>query len=162
FIRPEDVRLQPVALSDILAAIMPIVDAEAQSHGVQVRTEVATNLPDLGADPAMLEQAFLNLAINACQAMPQGGTLRIAAAPTWHRNAPIEEASTNANANAGAPPPAAADPPARTTPRTPPAAAAPPLQRADRSDPAPGPTVPAEAPPPKTLQTTTNVEAAER
>src|SRR5439155_7124763 len=30
---------------------------------------------------AMLRQAFLNLAINACQAMPNGGTLRLAAAP---------------------------------------------------------------------------------
>jgi signal transduction histidine kinase len=29
----------------------------------------------------MLRQAFLNLAINACQAMPQGGTLRLVCAP---------------------------------------------------------------------------------
>src|SRR5205085_12232235 len=29
---------------------------------------------------AMLRQAFLNLAINACQAMPHGGTVRLAAA----------------------------------------------------------------------------------
>lgn len=29
----------------------------------------------------MLRQVFLNLAINGCQAMPQGGTLRISAAP---------------------------------------------------------------------------------
>ncbi len=29
----------------------------------------------------MLRQAFLNLALNACQAMPNGGTLRLAAAP---------------------------------------------------------------------------------
>ena len=33
----------------------------------------------------MLEQAFLNLAINACQATPSGGTLRIAAAPARDR-----------------------------------------------------------------------------
>ena len=31
--------------------------------------------------PGMLQQAFLNLALNACQAMPHGGRLRIAAAP---------------------------------------------------------------------------------
>jgi signal transduction histidine kinase len=85
FIRPEDVRLQVVALADILAAIMPIIEAEAQAHGVDVRTELPAGLPDLAADQAMLEQAFLNLAINACQAMPQGGTLRVAAAATWGR-----------------------------------------------------------------------------
>ncbi len=31
----------------------------------------------MNGDPAMLRQAFLNLALNACQAMPNGGTLRI-------------------------------------------------------------------------------------
>jgi signal transduction histidine kinase len=33
--------------------------------------------PDVNGDPAMLRQAFLNLALNACQAMPNGGTLEI-------------------------------------------------------------------------------------
>jgi signal transduction histidine kinase len=34
-------------------------------------------MPEVNGDPAMLRQAFLNLALNACQAMPQGGRLRI-------------------------------------------------------------------------------------
>jgi two-component system, NtrC family, sensor histidine kinase HydH len=33
--------------------------------------------PDVNGDPAMLRQMFLNLALNACQAMPDGGTLQI-------------------------------------------------------------------------------------
>jgi signal transduction histidine kinase len=37
-------------------------------------------LPSVSADSAMLQQAFLNLALNAFQAMPAGGRLRIAAA----------------------------------------------------------------------------------
>jgi signal transduction histidine kinase len=35
------------------------------------------HVPDVNGDPAMLRQAFLNLALNACQAMPDGGVLRI-------------------------------------------------------------------------------------
>lgn len=35
------------------------------------------SLPAINADPGMLGQALLNLAINACQAMPDGGTLKI-------------------------------------------------------------------------------------
>jgi signal transduction histidine kinase len=31
----------------------------------------------VNGDPAMLRQAFLNLALNACQAMPEGGSLRV-------------------------------------------------------------------------------------
>jgi signal transduction histidine kinase len=38
-------------------------------------------LPDIRVDSAMMQQALLNLAINACQAMPDGGRLRLAAAP---------------------------------------------------------------------------------
>jgi signal transduction histidine kinase len=36
---------------------------------------------DVNGDPAMLRQAFLNLALNACQAMPNGGTLTIRCTP---------------------------------------------------------------------------------
>ena len=32
----------------------------------------------INADPGMLQQALLNLALNACQAMPEGGTITIA------------------------------------------------------------------------------------
>ena len=35
----------------------------------------------VNVDPGMMRQAFLNLALNACQAMPNGGTLRILARP---------------------------------------------------------------------------------
>jgi signal transduction histidine kinase len=50
------------------------------THGIDVRIDCPADLPPINADPGLLEQAFLNLAINACQAMPQGGRLRIAAA----------------------------------------------------------------------------------
>jgi signal transduction histidine kinase len=37
------------------------------------------DLPDVHGDAASLQNALLNLALNGCQAMPNGGTLRIAA-----------------------------------------------------------------------------------
>jgi signal transduction histidine kinase len=86
FIRPEELQLRPVGFAAILDAIMPVVEAEARSHGIEVLTECPGDLPDLNADSAVLEQAFLNLAINACQATPSGGRLRIAAAPTRDRH----------------------------------------------------------------------------
>jgi signal transduction histidine kinase len=85
FIRPEELQLRPVPLSAILDGIMPVVEAEARSHGVRVTTECPPDLPPLNADPAVLEPAFLNLAINACQATPAGGSLRIAARSTRQR-----------------------------------------------------------------------------
>ena len=76
FTRPEDLKLQPVSLKALFDEVIPIVRPEADRAGVHL--EVACDAPDVNGDPGMLRQAFLNLALNACQAMPHGGTLRIA------------------------------------------------------------------------------------
>jgi signal transduction histidine kinase len=76
FSRPEDLKLQPLALRSLLDEIVPIVRPEADRARVQLIVDCDA-APDVNGDPAMLRQAFLNLALNACQAMPNGGTLRI-------------------------------------------------------------------------------------
>jgi signal transduction histidine kinase len=78
FTRPEELKLQPTALEAVVEAILPIVRAEAKKTGVEVQVECPPEVPMLRADPAMLQQALQNLALNACQAMPNGGRLRIA------------------------------------------------------------------------------------
>jgi signal transduction histidine kinase len=81
FTRPEDLRLQPVRIAALFDEIMPIVDPEAHKHNVRVVVDCPPASPVVNGDAGMLRQAFLNLAINACQAMPQGGTLRLTCAP---------------------------------------------------------------------------------
>lgn len=76
FTRPEDLKLQPVNLSDLLNEVVPTVAPEAERRRVQIAVDT-DNAPDVNGDPAMLRQAVLNLALNACQAMPDGGTLRL-------------------------------------------------------------------------------------
>lgn len=77
FTRSEDLTLQPVALVSLFNEIAPIVEPEARRTGVQL-VVACEGAPDVNGDLAMLRQAFLNLALNACQAMPNGGSLRIA------------------------------------------------------------------------------------
>jgi signal transduction histidine kinase len=81
FTRPEDLRLQPVKVNALLDEILPIIDTEATKHNVKVSVEAPATVPAVNGDSAMLRQAFLNLAINACQAMPSGGSLRLMSAP---------------------------------------------------------------------------------
>jgi signal transduction histidine kinase len=76
FARPEDLKLQPIHLAALLDEVIPIVRPDAERAGVELRVECG-DAPDVNGDPAMLRQAFLNLALNACQAMPKGGTLGI-------------------------------------------------------------------------------------
>ena len=79
FTRSEDLKLQPISLATLVAEVVRVVEPECRQAGVTIRTEGFEALPNINGDPAMLRQAFLNLALNAGQAMPNGGTLRIAA-----------------------------------------------------------------------------------
>jgi signal transduction histidine kinase len=76
FTRAEDLKLQPANLAALFEEVIPIVRPEAERAGVLLVVE-CEGVPDVNGDPAMLRQAFLNLALNACQAMPSGGTLRM-------------------------------------------------------------------------------------
>jgi signal transduction histidine kinase len=78
FARPEDLKLQPVALAALFDEIAPIIRPEADRNHVALVVDCDPSLL-VNGDPGMLRQAFLNLALNACQAMPEGGTLRIQA-----------------------------------------------------------------------------------
>jgi signal transduction histidine kinase len=82
FTRPEDLRLQPVKVHGLMDEILPIIETEARKHNVKVTVDVPPSVPAVNGDSAMLRQAFLNLAINACQAMPNGGSLRLKAGPS--------------------------------------------------------------------------------
>ena len=72
--------LQTVAV-DIVALVSGMADLIASTTGPQIRVSVdlADHLPSAKADPNQLEMALLNLAVNARDAMPDGGALRISA-----------------------------------------------------------------------------------
>lgn len=74
FARPEDMRIERVVLGALAADVAQSIRAEAESARVVVSTSVDRAI-EVDADPAMLRQALLNLAMNALQAMPHGGTL---------------------------------------------------------------------------------------
>jgi signal transduction histidine kinase len=78
FARPDELKLQPTPLVNIVSDVVTTVAPEAERLKVTVKHDCPPELPAVNADPAMLRQALLNLALNACQAMPDGGTLRIA------------------------------------------------------------------------------------
>jgi PAS domain S-box-containing protein len=78
-------RRQPLQLVsvDIAKLVTDMGGLVSSTTGPQIRVavETAENMPLAKADPNQLEMAILNLAVNARDAMPDGGTLRIAAEP---------------------------------------------------------------------------------
>jgi len=89
FIRPEDLKLELTSVAALIDAIAPIVAAESDRNGIQLSIDIPAGLPDIRVDPGMMQQALLNLAINACQAMPHGGRLRLAGAAASRRRVEI-------------------------------------------------------------------------
>ena len=72
--------LQPIAVDirDLVANISGLVSSTTGPK-IKVVVESADDLPHAKADPNQLEMAILNLAVNARDAMPNGGTLWISA-----------------------------------------------------------------------------------
>ena len=81
FTRPEDLRLQAVRASTLFDEVLPVLQPEAQKNNVRIVVENADQQLAVNGDSSMLRQAILNLGMNACQAMPNGGTLRLTSAP---------------------------------------------------------------------------------
>jgi signal transduction histidine kinase len=85
FARPDELKLQPVYLTSLVSEVVSMTAPEAERRNIAIKTDCPATLPEINADPGMLQQALLNLSLNACQAMPDGGTLRIACRATPRR-----------------------------------------------------------------------------
>ena len=90
FARPDELKLQPVHLASLVSEVVSMTAPEAERRNIVIKTDCPATLPEINADPGMLQQALLNLAINACQAMPDGGTLRIACRATPRRKVELD------------------------------------------------------------------------
>jgi len=77
FARQQQLQPRILELNEAVSAIAPLL---RRLLGRQVRLELALEVPGrrVRMDPAQLDQIILNLAVNAREAMPEGGTLRIA------------------------------------------------------------------------------------
>ena len=77
FSRQTEPTLRPVSVSGVIDRVMSLVGHQAEMHKVEVTREEASSLPPVMADFGQLQQVFINLVMNAIQAMPSGGKLAI-------------------------------------------------------------------------------------
>jgi signal transduction histidine kinase len=78
FSRPIELHLADIDLRSLIDAVVELTNAEMAAQRVEVRVEVPDEQVCVRVDGEMIRQALLNLVLNAMQAMPQGGTLRLA------------------------------------------------------------------------------------
>lgn len=78
FARPRAARFESIDLAALLRQTVTLISARAEDQGIALELHATGPLPATG-DPDLLRQLFLNLFLNALQATPHGGTLRISA-----------------------------------------------------------------------------------
>jgi len=77
FTRPMDVRLEATQLADLLKEVLEIAKPQLLKSNIQLATLLPIDVPEVYVDRALLKQAVLNLVLNAAEAMPTGGQLRL-------------------------------------------------------------------------------------
>ncbi len=77
FTRPEELQLDYVRLDEVIKEVLRLVSGEAGKKGIEIETDIPDDLPPVYGDRELLQQAFLNLMLNACEAMPEGGRLGV-------------------------------------------------------------------------------------
>ena len=80
FARRQDLKPEAIDLKSLVNGVEELVQ-RAIGPSIRIEKDIADDLPPVRADMNQLELAILNLAINARDAMPDGGLLTISAAP---------------------------------------------------------------------------------
>lgn len=75
FGKPMRLDPRPCSVGEILEGVAALVDHKARDQGILLTVDVEPDLPTIVADADLLKTCFLNLMINAVDAMPGGGAL---------------------------------------------------------------------------------------
>jgi two-component system sensor histidine kinase HydH len=77
FARPSTLRIKPVRLADLVQHSLKLIDGDARAKGIEIKSEVPSNLPDVLIDADRMSQVLLNLYLNSLQAMDAQGILEV-------------------------------------------------------------------------------------
>lgn len=77
FYRPSKGGIVQVDVNHLLQAALAIADKRIQHGNIRISVRLAEKLPPIRGVPDQLTQVFLNIIINAVEAMPDGGELRV-------------------------------------------------------------------------------------
>ncbi len=77
FYRPSTGTPKPSDVNDLLREVLALAGKELEHNGITVQCNLAPRLPTVRVIADQLKQVFLNIILNAMQAMPDGGTLTI-------------------------------------------------------------------------------------
>jgi len=77
FARPKEPKRVMVDLGEILEKTFLLLSPQAHTLGVEIKKEIPKSPLPLLIDPDQMRQAFMNIGVNALEAMPAGGVLKV-------------------------------------------------------------------------------------
>lgn len=77
FSRPPKLKMQKISLSDVVDSALTLLSHRLESYGVTVEVKRTQRLPELAGDPEQLKEVLVNLILNSCEAMVDGGRVTI-------------------------------------------------------------------------------------
>lgn len=89
FARTSEPRFAPVNLNTLIEELGLLVRHKLKNQSVEWRTQLDPAIPLIPGDATQLEQAFLNIMLNAAEAMPSGGTLTMISRPGRKPSDPV-------------------------------------------------------------------------
>ncbi len=91
FSRTSTTEFRETDLNQVIRDTLTLVEHQMKTARIAVQTDLDEQLPRIHGNPGKLQQVFLNLLLNAKDAMPQGGELRVRTAANGHVEAIIAD-----------------------------------------------------------------------
>lgn len=80
FAKRMDVKIETLDLNSVLEETLGFLEREAQYRNVEIRRNLAADMPSIPTDHGQIQQVFLNILNNALAAVPDGGRITLT---TW-------------------------------------------------------------------------------
>lgn len=77
YAKPGQLKQEAVSIEELIGKTVSLVQVDTESFGIAIKVDMEQNLPQVLVDTDKMNQVFLNLFLNAIQAMEQGGELTV-------------------------------------------------------------------------------------
>jgi len=77
FARPPEPKMALVDINELIGRLIDFLSPQFAKHGITAERKLTAGLPWLVLDPDLMQQALLNISLNAIKAMPEGGKFSV-------------------------------------------------------------------------------------